>query len=153
MTCVSDLKGEQNMSDRMRGLDSAAAFREAIYRSVPFGILAAFVGATFCYMSHWYNPQLAKVLFVALSVSGFTATLSLLVAYYHRRVLLGLAAAVGAFVLPIVAVLGSIYVARIPLKNTPLWTVIPAGIAGELVFKIVQRFNDRNMPTINTFRS
>lgn len=141
------------MSDHMRGLDSAAAFRDAIYRAVPFGILGAFVGATCYYMSRWYNPQFARVLFVALSVSGFGATLSLLVAYYHRRVLLGVAAAVGAFALPILAVLGSLYVARIPLEGTPLWTVIPAGVAGEVVFKIVQRSHSRQMRTINTFRS
>ena len=95
------------MSDRMRSLESAAAFRDAIYRAVPFGILAAFVGATCYYMSHWYSPQFARVLFVALAVSGFGATLSLLVAYYHRHVFLGLLAAVGAFALPVVAVLAT----------------------------------------------
>ena len=39
---VSDFRGVKDMSDRMRGLDSAAAFRDAIYRAVPFGTLAAF---------------------------------------------------------------------------------------------------------------
>jgi hypothetical protein len=141
------------MSDSMRTLDSAPAFRSAIYRAVPFGILAAFVGATCYYMSHWYSAQFARVLFVALAVSGFAATLSLLVAYYHRHVLLGLVAAAGAFALPVVAVLGSLYVARIPLEDTPLWTVIPAGVAGEVVFKIVQRLHTRHVPTVNAFRS
>lgn len=99
-------------------------------------------------MSHWYSAQFARVLFVALAVSGFVATLSLLVAY-----LLGLVAAAGAFALPIVVVLGSLYIARIPLENTPLWTVIPAGVAGKVVFKIVQRLHTRPVRTINAFRS
>lgn len=141
------------MSDPMRGLDSAAAFRDVIYRAVPVGILAAFVGATCYYMSHWYSPQFARVLFVALAVSGFAATLSLLVAYYHRHVLLGLVAAAGAFALPVVAVLGSLYLAKIPLERAPLWTVIPAGVAGEVVFKIVQRWHSRHVTIVDPPRS
>jgi len=141
------------MSDRVRGLDSAGAFRDAIYRAVPLGIVAAFVGATCYYMSRWYNPQFARVLFVALAVSGFAATLALLIAYYHRYVLLGLVAAVGAFALPIVAVLGCVYLARIPLERTPLWAVVPAGVAGEVVFKIVQTLHGRHVPISDTSRS
>lgn len=132
------------MSDRMRDLDSVAAFRDAIYRAVPVGSLAAFVGATCYYMSYGYNAQFARVLIVALAVSGFVATLSLLVASYHRHVLLGVVVAAGAFALPIVAVLGSLYVARIPLEGAPMWTVIPAGVAGEVVFKIVQGLHARH---------
>jgi hypothetical protein len=128
---VNDLRGAKGMRDHLRDLGSAAAFQEAIYRAVPFGILAAFVGTTCYHMSDWYNPKFAGALFVALAVSGFGATLSLLVFYYHRRVLLGLVAAVGAFALPIVAVLGSLLIANIPMVRTPFWLVIPIGVAGK----------------------
>jgi hypothetical protein len=136
----------------MRSLDSATAFREAIYWGATVGVVAALVGSTCYHMSHWYNPPLARVLFIALGVGGFGATFSLLIAYYHRFVLLGLVA-LGAFALPIVAVLASLCLARIPLEGTLLWAVIPAGIAGELVFEIVRRFHSRHVAINHTLRS
>ncbi len=136
------------MSD-MRSLNSAAAFREAIYWACLFGVVSALVGATLYHMGHWYIPHFAGVLSVALAVSGFAATLALLVAYYHRRVLLGLGAAAAAFALPVVALLGSLYIARIPLESTPLWTVIPVGVSGEVVFKIVKALHGRRLPIVD----
>lgn len=134
------------MRDQMRALDSSAAFRDAIYRAVPFSIIAAFVGATGYYLSRWYDPHFARILFVVLAVSGFVATLSMLIGYYHRRVLLGMVAAVAAFLLPIVTVLASLRLAKIPLEDSPLWLVIPAGAAGEIIFKIIQKLHVRDQP-------
>lgn len=37
----------------MRGLDSVAAFRDAIYRAVHFGISRSICGCTLLLQSHW----------------------------------------------------------------------------------------------------
>ncbi len=131
------------MLSQLRALDSASAFRDAIYRAVPFSIITAFVGATSYHFSSWYDPHFARILFVVLAVGGFVGTLSLLIGYYHRRVLLGVVAAVVAFSLPIVAVLLSLWLAKIPLEHSPLWLVIPAGAVGEIIFKVLQKFHVR----------
>ena len=129
------------MLNQMRALDSAAAFRDAIYRAAPFSIVVAFVGGTGYYLSSWYTPQFARMLFVVLAVSGFVGTLSFLIGYYHRRVVLGMVAAIAAFSLPIVAVLASLWLAKIPLDHSPLWLVIPAGAVGEMIFTLIQKLH------------
>jgi hypothetical protein len=126
---------------KITSLGLTEAFNDALRRGVVVAIASALVAGASFHLSPWYLPSFGGSFVVVTGVSGFVATLALLMGYYHRVILLGVVGAIIAFALPLASVLISLRLLGIPLKESRFWIIIPAGIMGEVIFEIIKKLH------------
>jgi hypothetical protein len=133
------------MKMQIRNLSPSAAFREALLRAIPFGVVAAFSGGVVWRFSPWYVGEVAGTVAIAAGGGGFLAALTFLVGYYRRSVFTGTMGAILASTLPLLGVFGFLSVVRIPLQSAPFWAFVPAGLIGEVVFVLAKKWSTVRM--------